>query len=128
MSHHYSIKELYAIGEKVILQECLSRMHTADGSYNNNNNNTDHNLGSHFQQELLHFQLQLQKQLGHPITVNSKSEEMSQQDHRQQQLTSSVAEFFKKAQQNSLCEPSFDVSKVKLLSEVEAEMLGDRRD
>lgn len=122
----YTIKELNEIGQRVILQECFARMQPphqqTNGSKNYNNN---------FQQELLQFQQQLQKQLGHPITVNSQSEEQLQHEHhhhRQQQLTSSVAEFFRKAQQNFLCEASLDATKVKLLSEVEAELIGDRRD
>lgn len=130
----YTIDELNAIGRKVILQECLSRVQQnqqqTNGSNNFNNNN--------FQLELLQFQQQLQKHLGHPITVNSRSEdnskhEQQQQNHiyhnqQQQQLTSSVAEFFRKAQQNFLCEASLDATKVKLLSEVEAELIGDRQD
>lgn len=112
----YTIQELNEIGQRVILQECSSRFQQTNGSkiYNN------------FQQDLLQFQQQLQKHLGHPITVNSQSEDQSQNEH-QQQLTSSVAEFFRKAQQNFLCEASLDATKVKLLSEVEAELTIDSK-
>ena len=105
----YTIKELNAIGEMVILKECISRMQPTSMS--------------NFQLEFLQFQQQLQQQLGHQIEVN-----LDLQKPQEQHLTSSVAEFFKKAQQNFYAQTSIDPTKVRRLSEVEAELIGGRRD
>lgn len=72
----YSIKELNAIGEMVILKEIISRVQAPPDD---------------------------------------------------QQLTSSVAEFFRKAQQNFYSQTSIDPTKVRRLSEVEAELVGGRQ-
>jgi len=99
----YSIKELNAIGEMVTIKECLSRVQS-----NNENNNSPFEC----------LQSQLQQQFGHQIKLNRES------CPNHGPLTSSVAEFFRKAQQNFYAQTSIDPTKVRRLSEVEAELIG----
>lgn len=47
-----------------------------------------------------------------------------QPQHGSQELTDSVAEFFRKAEQNFYSQASIDPTKVRRLSEVEAELIG----
>lgn len=151
----YSIKELNTIGEMVILKECISRIppqsaqsqqptnlvtssiNPTSVTTNNNNNNAN------FQQEFLLFQQQLQQQLGNQIQVDisnyvkaqnqqlnadSGPESPTSTTPDNQQLTSSVAEFFRKAQQNFYAQTSINPTKVRRLSEIEAELIASRRD
>lgn len=106
----YTIKELNAIGEMVLLKECISGQQAAV-------TNTNKNL----QQEFLQFQQQFQQlQRGEQLHMNG--------DYQQsyEPLASSVADFFRKAQQNFYAQTNIDPTKVRRLSEVEAELTGRR--
>lgn len=120
----YTIPQLNEIGEKVLLRRCISKMQPQEHQHQQDftidlTPTTNHN----FEQEFLLFQQQLQQQLGHQIPVNR---EIS--GSYDQPLTSSVADFFRKAQQNFYAQSSIDPTKVRRLSEVEAELIGNRRD
>lgn len=141
----YTIKELNAIGEKVILSELsgklcqkqtISHDFPPDSEINSLVSSTVPGNGYNFQQELLQFEQQIH-QLGLQIRVNrappvphyQPSVIGAYQPIRQEpQLTSSVAEFFRKATLNLNPQANIDTSKVRRLSEVEAELLGRRED
>lgn len=95
----YSIQELTAIGEMVILKECIS--------------NAQKNDNKNFPEKFLQFVQECQK-------LNQSME------NSQDQLTSPVAEFFKRARQNFYPSTSVDPTKVRRLSEVEAEIVRGR--
>lgn len=140
----YTIQELTAIGEMVLLKECISRV--------NNEAQQNHQPPSDVIQpatstttsatEFLNEFAQYQQKLTYPIGFNRDSRRPQYQNHhyqpqQQQQyqvqpsdppLTSSVAEFFKKAQQNFNPTNTIDPTKVRRLSDVEAELIrGDSR-
>lgn len=96
----YSIQELNAIGEIVILKECISDARTTPNNEHAN--------------KLLKFMQECERQMN-----------KCQQD-TDVRLTSSVAEFFRRAQQNFYTSTSIDPTKIRRLSEIEADIIRDR--
>lgn len=121
----YTIEELHNIGNIMALKRTLNHP---------NNNDIMVKNAQDFEENLVHFQKQLQM-LGHPIQVvqwppaiNNKQVADTTTHDDGQQLSSSVAEFFKKAKQNFHFGSDIDPTKVRRLSDVEAELLGNKRE
>lgn len=118
----YSIEELHNIGNMLALKQCLEQ---------NSNISIVKNVQD-YEESLLHLQQQLHM-LGHPVQVMPKPPIYADQletmisttTNRNQPLASSVAEFFKKAKQNFHPEINIDPTKVRRLSEVEAELISE---
>lgn len=143
----YTIPELNAIGEMVLLQECISRMpqYQAEPQYHQvylpdtttdtpkpqtraeplpNSISADHFLQDYAQ---FHNHLDQSIQMNRDISWQQQHAYMMQLQQKQdQQLADSVAEFFRKAQQNFRPQggSSERATRVRRLSEVEAELLG----
>lgn len=147
----YSIQELYAIGEMMTITELLARGKSATSeiecnnkfdtvdfiktfqkligtqlhssvvdqqqavttSNNNNNNDSSNHTGQNGDD-------QSQRQLN----MDGSNRDAIDAGDSQGSLTSSVAEFFRKAQQNFYAQASIDPTKVRRLSEIEAELIG----
>lgn len=111
----YSIQELNAIGELVIIRECLSNAaREREGS-------------EKFQKFMQECDLHIKKyQIEMDIHRLTQPQDQSPDSSSQNQLTSSVAEFFKKAQQNFYVSTSIDPTKIRRLSEIEAEIVRGR--
>lgn len=110
----YSIEELNNIGEMVILRECIKSKNQKEECTNKANKlmqDCEFKLMDICQQEMdIHRMAQPQHQL--PDSTSP--------------LTSSVAEFFKKAQQNFYLKTNIDPTKIRRLSEIESEMVRGR--
>lgn len=120
----YSIEELHSIGNMLSLKQCIDQ-------HKIQKQPPPIQLRNEFQENLIHLQRHLEM-LGHPIQVSdgrsitNQFQHHQQPDQSQQPLTSSVAEFFKRAKQNSHFSISIDPTKVRRLSDVEAELMADR--
>lgn len=83
-------------------------------------------------QQIIRLQQQIEAQFRYQSDIesdiynqNNRALEQQQYEiHQHQQLTDSVAEFFRKAEQNFYSQASIDPTKVRRLSEVEAEIIG----
>lgn len=128
----YSIPEMLAIGEKVTLEQCF----TPAGANQVSSTTLPHSVSDYdqasiinrnFQRDLIEFRKQL-LELGHPIQVSRDYTATYESCHncQDQQLSESVAEFFRKAQQNFYTNTAMDATRVRRLSEVEAELIGSR--
>lgn len=132
----YSIKELNAIGEMVILKECISRLPTEQISRQPSPPIVTTTV--RYQpatstvksaSDFLNDFAQFQQQLGQSVQINRDQNQNNwQSQYREPPLTNSVAEFFKKAQQNFNPPTTIDPTKVRRLSDVEAELIGNRSD
>lgn len=108
----YNPKELNMIGEYVIIRDLISQMQVDT-----------------IQQQFEMFQNKVQLDYNFKIKSN---DQMKEQDDKEstdfeadsggEKLTKSVADFFKKAQQNFYSQSNIDPTKVRRLSEVEAEL------
>lgn len=116
----YSIEDLLAIGEKVILRECVSRYETPV-------------VMNPLEFQLMQLQQlqRLQSQFGNHLHIQMEADVFEPCDmSHQEPLTSSVADFFKKAQQVLYTQEDhyfghvIDPRKARRLSDVEAELLG----
>lgn len=105
----YSIKELHAIGEMVILRDCSSKIQPA--------------AIDPIQYQLMQLQ-QLQGQLN--TSQFDIQLHIGRETDKSQDLTPAVADFFKNAQRNFYSSAEIDPTNIKLLSEVEAELFGNR--
>lgn len=145
----YSAPELIAIGEMVILKECIARIPNQQQSQQELEPQYHHVYvpptsqdtfipqrmsssisADNFLQDFAQFQHNLDQsiQLNRDISCQEQATK-AQQEREQQKLTNSVAEFFKKAQQNFHPNPSSTQAdststRARRLSEVEAELLG----
>lgn len=143
----YTIPELNAIGEMVLLQECISRMPQcqAEPQYHQvylpdtttgmatahqtratplpNSISADNFLQDYAQ---FHSHLDQSIQQNRDTSWQQQHAYMMQQQKQDQQLADSVAEFFRKAQQNFHPQKGGTeaATRVRRLSEVEAELLG----
>lgn len=136
----YSLAELNAIGEMVLIQECISRVpqyhqvYMPDSTTNMESAQMNHSLNSISADNFLQDYAQFQHHLDQSIQLNRDISWQQQHTHmlqrqKQEQLTDSVAEFFKKAQQNFHPQTNGkeSITKARRLSEVEAELLGQLR-
>ena len=144
----YSAPELIAIGEMVILKECIARIpdqrrqqelephyhqvYVPHDTFTPQRNASFSISADNFLQDFAQFQHNLDQsiQLNRDINWQDQQTNRAQQEQRQQKLTNSVAEFFKKAQQNFHPNPNqadSSSSRARRLSEVEAELLGQLR-
>lgn len=150
----YTPAQLTAIGQKVLLRECLAR----NSNTTNNNNNFDLNNASCFTNNsnicITNFNPNIISQYSNNHTnayhnnqwpVNARNTAQDTPGHRalpsdsghiaaggeydfstsidMASLSTPVAEFFRKAQQSQF---KIDATKVRRLSEVEAELIGQR--
>lgn len=120
----YTIKELNAIGETVILKELLARLQP---DYVQPSGPQFVNYHQQYFQQQQQQSIDFNKS-SHQLISNMELENQQSAAGQQDQLTSSVAEFFKKAQQNFYAQTNIDPTKVRRLSEVEAELIGGSRD
>jgi hypothetical protein len=143
----YSATELIAIGEMVILKECISRIpsqtqhHETEPQYQQvyvpssqdtfttqKTSSSSSISADNFLQDFAQFQHNLDQSIQLNRDINWQSEVHKTQQEQQQKLTNSVAEFFKKAQQNfhpnpNSSQPDSSSTRARRLSEVEAELL-----
>lgn len=123
----YSIEDLLAIGEKVILRECVSRYETPI-------------VMNPLEFQLMQLQQlqRLQSQFGNHLHIQMEADVFEPCDmSHQEPLASSVADFFKKAQQvfyplddsyvNAIGD-GVDPRKARFLCDVEAELFSHRSD
>jgi hypothetical protein len=144
----YSAPELIAIGEMVILKDCIAR--APDQRKQQESEPQYHQVyvppsqdtavapqrtcstsisPDNFLQDFAQFQHTLDQSIHLNRDINWQNQTIKSQRDQQQKLTSSVAEFFKKAQQNFHPTPNSvqadsSSTRARRLSEVEAELLG----
>lgn len=106
----YSIEELNNIGEMVILKECIKSQNKVEECTNN-------------AKKLMQDMMDICQQ---ELDINRLAQPQNQLPDSTSPLTSSVAEFFKKAQQNFYAKTSIDPTKIRRLSEIESEIVRGR--